>query len=162
MFNTLTHEYAHELLHQSYVSKRDSDYAQYFIGKAQGRAVVEQQAELCAWIVLRNFGYDMPTNINYVGLWGMDEKAAPFVFDTVANVATTIIKDISNKITNTVTESIGDNNGVITGLDVAKLVGYEDLYLNAKKANEMDIQNRLAFQESFKRIFNNINNYIVK
>lgn len=43
-----------------------------------------------------------------------------------------------------------------------KLVGYEDLYLNAKKANEMDIQNRLAFQESFKRIFNNINNYIVK
>lgn len=101
LFNTLVHEYGHELLHQKYVVKNDTNpdgYGQYFIGTKQGRAVVEQQAELCAWIVLRNFGFDMPTNINYVGLWGMDEKNAPMVFDTVANVATAIIKDIYNKI----------------------------------------------------------------
>lgn len=101
LFNTLVHEYAHELLHQKYIKAKDTNptgYGQYFIGTSQGRSVVEQQAELTAWIVLRNFGFDMETNINYVGMWGMDEKAAPLVFDTVAKVATAIIADISDKV----------------------------------------------------------------
>lgn len=101
LFNTLVHEYAHELLHQSYIKNSNDDpngYGQYFIGKAEGRAAVERQAELTAWIVLRNFGFDMPTNINYVGLWGMDEKNCTKVFDQVANVSTAIIKDIYSKL----------------------------------------------------------------
>ena len=161
MFNTLTHEYAHELLHQTYISANDNNpdgYGQYFIGKAQGRAVVEQQAELTAWIVLRNFGFDMPTNINYVGIWGMDEKSAPFVFDTVAKVATTIIKDIHDKI-NTMKESVNRPSQLteMTGLDIAKLVGCEDVYLRNKRLNNVDKQNRIHFQEEFKRVFEMLN-----
>ena len=159
MFNTLTHEYAHELLHQTYVSKHDSDpngYGSYFIGTKQGRAVVEQQAELTAWIVLRNFGFDMPTNINYVGIWGMDEKSAPFVFDTVAKVASAIIKDISNKVDNMMNESVQINEN-ITGLDVAKLVGCEDVYLRNKEANELDMEKRQTFKESFNKVLKGIN-----
>ena len=101
LFNTLTHEYAHELLHQKYIKNSNDDpdgYGQYFIGTSEGRAAVERQAELTAWIVLRNFGFDMPTNINYVGLWGMDEKNCVKVFDQVANVSTAIIKDIYAKL----------------------------------------------------------------
>lgn len=158
LFNTLTHEYAHELLHQTYISKNDNNpngYGQYFIGTKQGRAVVEQQAELTAWIVLRNFGFDMPTNINYVGLWGMDEKSAPFVFDTVAKVATTIIKDIYAKTNFSMKESKDNTNQLteMTGLDVAKLIGCEDIYLRNKQRNNVDTQNRIDFQEEFKRVY---------
>ena len=30
----------------------------------------------CAWIVMRSFGYDMQTNINYVGIWGLNQDNA--------------------------------------------------------------------------------------
>lgn len=159
LFNTLTHEYAHELLHQKYIKKHDEDpqgYGRFFIGTEQGRAAVEQQAELCAWIVLRNFGFDMPTNINYVGLWGMDENKAPKVFDTVADAATCIIKDITAKTT-TMKESIDKMVNEMTGLDVAKMIGCEDIYLKNKEANDLDNQKRVAFQESFNKVLTNIN-----
>lgn len=160
LFNTLAHEFAHEMLHQRYLQK-DKDnpngYATYFVGTSQGRGAVEQQAELCAWIVLRNFGFDMPTNINYVGMWGMDDKAAPYVFDSVAGVATRMITDINKQVDNTVTESVEDGS-VITGLEVAEMVGCEDVYLQNKKANQEDEQSRIAFRESFEKVLNQLNN----
>ena len=159
LFNTLTHEYAHELLHQRYIKAHDANphgYGQFFIGTSEGRAAVEQQAELCAWIVLRNFGFDMPTNINYVGLWGMDEEKAPRVFDTVARAATQIIKDISVK-TSTMQESVTRVIFEMTGLDVAKLIGCEDIYLrNDEDSENFDDEKRTAFTESFNKIFNNL------
>lgn len=160
MFNTLTHEFAHELLHQKYLHNKDTDpngYGRYFIGTSQGRAAVEQQAELCAWIVLRNFGFDMPTNINYVGLWGMDEEKAPKVFDTVADAATGIIKGIYNKVNETMQESKTYIMMEMTGLDVAKLLGCEDIYLKYKDDESVDEPRRTAFKESFNRMLNNIN-----
>ena len=151
-FNTLCHEFAHELLHQKYLKNSDTNpngYGSYFIGKAQGRAVVEQQAELCAWIVCRNFGYDMPTNINYVGLWGLDDKAAPYVFDTVANAATQIIIDLYGQMESQVNESKINFIFEMTGLDVAKMIGCEDVYLKNKERTEEEEETRTAFQESF-------------
>lgn len=160
LFNTLCHEFAHEMLHQTYLKKNNENpngYSEFFIGTSQGRAKVEQQAELCAWIVCRNFGYDMPTNINYVGIWGMDEKAAPYVFDTVAKAATRIIQDIGKKLDNKITESKIYMLNEITGIEVAKLVGCEDAYIEGKKETENDELKRSQFQESFNRWLDNLN-----
>lgn len=44
----------------------------------------------------------------------------------------------------------------MTGLDVAKLVGCEDVYLRNKQPSEEDMNAKQAFQESFKNIFNKI------
>ena len=102
-FKTLTHEFAHELLHQKYLQASGNDgtnngWAEYFIGREGGRKAIEQQAELVAWIVCRFFGYDEPTSINYVAMWGMDKTNASRVFDTVAKVASMIYTKISENL----------------------------------------------------------------
>ena len=153
MFNTLTHEFAHELLHQRYLKNNNEDLKRYFIGTKQGRAVVEQQAELSAWIVLRNFGFDMETNINYVGMWGMDEKNAAKVFDTVASVSEEIIRRLGQKMSTNITESLMrlvENR--IDGYGLAKMLGFEDLYVRSKK---LEKQNTVT--ENYKSLVNRIN-----
>ena len=132
--STLVHEFSHELLHQRYLSQ-NSDYAKYFVGKEQGREIVEQQAEISAWIVMRNFGYDMRTAVNYAGIWGADEKSCLIIFDTVASVANFII-DRVDKVLNGVNESILKEGRKLTGFDVASMLGPEALaaYKRALKA----------------------------
>lgn len=44
----------------------------------------------------------------------------------------------------------------ISGLDVAKMCGCEDIYLRNKEQQEADTEKRQSFQESFKRIFEKI------
>lgn len=162
LFNTLAHEFSHELLHQTYLKNANNNpngYGSYFIGREQGRAVVEQQAELSAWIICRNFGYDMPTNINYVGIWGMDEKSAPLVFDTVARVATVIIQNIEKQLKMMVKES----RQVyfvhkLTGLDVAKLCGCEKIYLENIQHKEELKSERKKLVESYNRWMDTFNN----
>ena len=44
---------------------------------------------------MKGFGYDMPTNINYVGIWGLNQDNAVKVFDSVSKVATIITKKIT-------------------------------------------------------------------
>ena len=105
MLSTLIHEFSHEMLHQTYLSKKGSEISQYFIGTKQGRAIVEQQAELCAWIVLKSLGYDDPTAINYVGMWGLNENNAVEVFDTVASAANNIVDKLNKPEKEMQTES---------------------------------------------------------
>lgn len=153
MFNTLTHEFAHELLHQRYLHNNNEDLKHYFIGTKQGRAVVEQQAELSAWIVLRNFGFDMETNINYIGMWGMDEKNAAKVFDTVASVSEEIIRRLGQKMSTNITESLirlVENR--IDGYGLAKMLGFEDLYIRSKK-----LEKQYTVTENYKSLVNRIN-----
>lgn len=100
LWNTLVHELSHELLHQKYLSSHNEDLKGYFVGTAKGRGFVEQQAELSAWIVLKTFGYDMETNMNYVGMWGMDEKTCVEVFDSVSDVANRIVDGINKELSN--------------------------------------------------------------
>lgn len=134
MLSTLIHEFSHEMLHQSYLSKKGSEISQYFIGTKQGRAIVEQQAELCAWIVLKSLGYDDPTAINYVGMWGLNENNAVEVFDTVAAAANNIVDKLNKPEKEMQTESKKYRlNETITGLDIAKMVGAEKLYIRGKK-----------------------------
>lgn len=138
-FNTLVHEFSHELLHQRYLKARnEKDYGSFFVGTDKGRAMVEQQAELSAWIICQYFGYEMPTSVNYMGCWGMDEKNAAKVFDTVANTATYIIELIGKNMTNNIQESAEPKNNLITGEYIANLVGLGALY---KKSKNMEKDN---------------------
>lgn len=133
---TLAHEISHELLHFSYASSNDSSLKSHFIGTKEGRGVVEQQAEVCAWIVMKNFKFDLKTSINYIGLWGADEKSVVKVFDQVAKTASILIEYVEGKMKTVKLESIEEDQK-ITGLDVAKLLGFEDLYLKSKEMNEI-------------------------
>lgn len=108
-FSTLCHELTHSLIHQSYVKQskgNDSEWAQFFIGTAQGRGMVEQQAEISAYIVVRFFGYDtLEEASNYAGCWGMDNKTAFKTFDSVSKVASFVIKKIGEKLEQKNTEN---------------------------------------------------------
>lgn len=165
-FNTLVHEFSHELLHQKYLKTRnETEYGSFFVGTDKGRAMVEQQAELSAWIICQYFGYEMPTSINYMGCWGMDEKSASKVFDTVANTSSYIIELVTKNMKKTNLQEGIESGNIISGEDIANMVGLGDLYRKSKQMNnqttidinEEDLKNMVS--ESVKRILKeNLNN----
>lgn len=150
--STLVHEFSHELLHQNY-RKKDDELSKFFVGKEQGRALVEQQAEISAWIVMRNFGYDMRTAVNYAGIWGADDKSCVKVFNTVANVAKYIIGKVGEEMINVNESTLNEVN--LTGFDVARMLGPEALaaYKRGLKASDEEYNN---ITESFNRILRKI------
>lgn len=157
--NTIIHETAHHMLHIGYLKQKDTDFGQYFLGREQGRGLIEQQAELTAWIVMRILGYaDMGASLNYMGMWGMDAKSACKVFDMVANAASKLsssIEKIANGISDDgVNESI-IRESVVTGMDVAKLFGRQgvELYKQGKRqaAAEGDIYDADVRLENIRR-----------
>lgn len=144
--STLVHEFSHEFLHQKYLKNKD-EYSRFFVGTDAGRGMVEQQAEISAWIVMRNFGYDMKTAVNYAGIWGADDKTCVKVFDTVAKVATEIIKLMYKEMgvevqygddENEINEGIGQAP-IITGIDVAKMLGPDAVkaYMRGENQNQI-------------------------
>lgn len=152
--STLIHEFSHELLHQKYLRNANggkNDWAKYFVGTQQGRGVVEQQAELCAYLVLRFFNIKLQQNVNYIAIWGADAKAASIVFDTVARVANDIAQKIATKLgMNTLSEDATQQ--LFTGLDVAELLGQDAV--NAYNYSKKLIINQIA--ENFKKFYNRI------
>lgn len=156
--STLIHEFSHELLHQTYLSRAKegngrNQWADFFIGTQQGRHVVEQQAEMSAYLVMRFFGIKMQANINYMGIWGADAQKAASVFDTVASVANRIAEKIAVKIGMKQLNE-GQEGQMITGMDVAELLGQEGVNMyNMSKQQEI---NRIS--ENFQRFYNRINN----
>lgn len=145
-FNTLVHEFSHELLHQSFLKVRNNTkYGSFFVGTQQGRAMVEQQAELSAWIICQYFGYEMPTSINYMGCWGMDEKSAARVFDTVANTSSHIIELINKNMNKTNLQEGIESGSIISGEDIANMVGLGNLY---RKSKQMEKQNTIGINGS--------------
>lgn len=133
MLNTGIHEFAHELLHQSYAHSKNPELEEYFIGKKEGRSALEQQAELCAWLVLKCFGYNAPTSINYIGIWGLNKDNVVEVFDTVSYVSSYITEKII-KTEKGQTEDMFESkkylneNGVPNGYEIADMLGYGELY----------------------------------
>ena len=143
--STLVHELSHELLHQTYLKDKGSErenFGEYFVGREFGTTLVEQQAEISAWIVMRNFGYDMQTAKNYVACWGGDDKTAAYAFDTVAKVATRIIKGMNENMA-VVNESMSAG-GQVTGLDIAKMVGMEDVYMRGKQEERQGVSQKFG------------------
>jgi hypothetical protein len=143
---TFVHELAHELLHQSYAKSKDKELEQYFLGREQGRELIEQQAELTAWMVMGVFGFDLKkTSLSYVALWGADKNKMVDVFDMVAKVANyliTIINERISKAKKNTSEGMIEEESVqpaplITPLDVAQELGVEDEYKEELKKDEM-------------------------
>lgn len=156
--NTLIHEFAHEILHQKYLKSKNDKFKEFYRGTKEGRQIVEQQAELTAWIVLMHFGYNLQTSKNYVSMWGMDEKNAVFVFDTISIVANKIVEELVEELENMENQHLNENvNNVrvpgllnITGEEVAELCGYGDLY-------QQGVDEKIdAIYETFYNILNKI------
>lgn len=155
--NTLIHELSHEIFHHMELQNMNPTWKSYYLGRGEGRKIVEQQAELCAWIIMRFLGYDMKTNINYLGNWGINEENAGKVFDQVARAADKIADILFKELgsapdTGNLNESILTEG--ITGLDVAKMVGMENLYLKSKQKEQAALEeSQKAAQATFNRIF---------
>ena len=164
---TILHEFAHEILHQRYLRDNNPEYAQFYFGSPEGKGFVEQQAELTGWIVCRFYGYPIKESINYAAIWGMtDVKKAVHAFDTVANVATYLINNINKKIITMnnketpMIESKGALNEVqLTGADVAKMIGAEDIYNQGLQQIEQEEQMKVEAVNNFKKMVNKINEY---
>lgn len=94
MLNTVIHETAHQLLHFTYLKSKNPEVKDYFVGTSAGRALVEQQAELTALVVLKELDIEDDTSLNYIAGWGGDRKNAGVVFDSIAGAATYITNNI--------------------------------------------------------------------
>lgn len=160
---TLAHEITHELLHQTYLKQRGSKHAQYFVGTSQGRDLVEQQAELSAWMVLASYGFDLKTtSLNYAAIWGADKEGMIRVSDTVTGVVNMLLDYINGHMSNNpikTTEPAEEPAEMseaaapirqarhITPMDVAKVLGVTSEYeqvLNQSKEKMMENFNRFS------------------
>lgn len=161
---TLTHEFAHELLHQTYLKDKNNgkEWGQFYAGREQGRGFVEQQAELTAWIVCKFYGYDIKEAINYAALWGMDAKNAVHAFDSVAKVSDFIINKVNEIIKQErgITMQEGKQRLIkeanFSGLDIAKMVGAGDLYMKGMEEFKADEEAEMRMRESFKSMKNKL------
>jgi hypothetical protein len=145
---TLAHEASHSLLHQKYVSTRNTELSKYFLGTEEGREVVEQQAELAAWLVMGLFGFDLKTaSINYIALWGADKEAMVKVYDTVTTVVNLIVDEINKRLgqkqpvspTQGISEDVAGVTPAkhITPMDIAHAVGNVDDYTKMLKKTQL-------------------------
>lgn len=153
---TLAHEIAHELLHQTYLKGKNAELNQYFLGTSGGRGLIEQQAELTAWMVLAAFGFDLKTtSLNYVAIWGGRPETMIDVFDNVSKVANHLIGEILKRSSSAVgikEEEIDIPTGIkhYTPEDVASMLGVENEYQKLLRTT----QHKEQMVETFFRLVN--------
>lgn len=90
LVSTVIHETAHQIMHWEVVKGATPSLAKYYRGGSQtrGEEIVEQEAELCAWIVLSGFGYEkQQEHFNYLANWGLNVNNCAKVFDDIMKVA---------------------------------------------------------------------------
>ena len=90
LLSTVIHETAHQIMHWEVVKTTSPRLAKFYRGGSatRGTQIVEQEAELCAWIVLSGFGYEkQQQHFNYLANWGMTQENCNNVFDGVMKVA---------------------------------------------------------------------------
>lgn len=139
---TLAHELAHELLHWRYAKGKDKELEKFFIGSTEGRELVEQQAELTAWMTLAAFGFDLKTtSFNYAAIWGADDKSMITVFDNVSGVANYLISEITKRggQLSEVNVDMPMNKKQYTPADVADILNVEDKFQDAIRQNKQNI-----------------------
>lgn len=138
---TLAHEITHELLHQKYLHDRDPEMKKFFVGQAEGRDLVEQQAELSAWMIMAQYGFDLKTtSLNYVAIWGANKDDMVKVFDTVTGVVNYMIDYINSQLNKTeISEAVGEIQPArhVTPMDVAKVLGVGGEYQQELKKQHM-------------------------
>lgn len=139
------HEFAHEILHQKFLSTRNEELYNFYVGRgANTRAMREQQAELCAWMVLKTYGLYYKTNEVYLKNWGLNENTVVEIFDNMSNTASYIIEKINQnlgKLKNNMTESVKLNESLApSGFEIAKMLGVGNLYMKGLEKEEMKNQ----------------------
>lgn len=148
---TLAHELSHELLHQRYLKGRDKELEKYFVGTEIGRGLVEQQAELTAWMVLAAFNFDLKTtSFNYAALWGANDKNMIDVFDNVSGVANYLISEVAKRGVQLTEVDVDMPMGkkYYTPADVADILNVEDKFRQVvqqeKQQQMMEKYNKLV------------------
>lgn len=139
------HEFAHEILHQKFLSTKNEELRDFYLNSgANTRAMREQQAELCAWMVLKTYGLYYKTNEVYLKNWGLNENTIVEIFDNMSNTASYIIEKINQnlgKIKNNMTESVNLNESLApSGFEIAQMLGVGDLYMKGLEHEEMKNQ----------------------
>lgn len=101
--STAIHETAHQIMHLEVVKNKNPRLARFYYGvKDRGTEIVEQEAELCAWIILSSLGYDKEEQplLNYMANWGMNVNNCNNVFDQVFKVAEFVYDGIVKALNN--------------------------------------------------------------
>lgn len=96
---TAIHEIAHQLMHFEIVHTENPRLKNFYMGGSavRGKQIVEQEADLCSWLVLTGFGYKgMQEHFNYLANWGMNIHNCNNVFDSVMKVANYIYDGLCN------------------------------------------------------------------
>ena len=164
--STLIHELAHELLHQRFLKNKNSELGSFFVGKQTGTPIVEQQAEITAWFVMRYYGYEMQTARNYAAAWGLNDKGCVSVFHVIADVINFLIKSINAKLktAGTPTEEPAEaqalNESAVSGEyvsaeQVADAVGAGEKFRRGEQQLQQDQQ---MIRENFNRMLDRMKN----
>lgn len=101
LLSTVIHETAHQIMHWEVVHSSNPNLKKFYRGGSliRGTNIVEQEAELCAWIVLSAFGYEnQQEHFNYLANWGMNVNNCSDVFDSIMKVADFMYEGITKQI----------------------------------------------------------------
>jgi hypothetical protein len=107
LLSTVIHETAHQIMHWEVVHTAHPNLKRFYQGGSmtRGSEIVEQEAELCAWLVLSGFGYEnQQEHFNYLGNWGMTVDNCNKVFDSIMKVAQFIYDGMEEQLNNTETK----------------------------------------------------------
>lgn len=101
LLSTAIHETAHQIMHWEVVKTTNPNLKRFYRGGSalRGSDIVEQEAELCAWIVLSGFGYEnQQEHFNYLANWGMNVNNCSDVFDSIMRVADFMYEGIMEQL----------------------------------------------------------------
>lgn len=126
---TLAHEITHELLHQKYLKQKGGDAGKFKLEAKLTRDVIEQQAELSAWMFMYSFGFDVKTtSLNYTVLWGGRKESMIEVFNTVSDVVNFLIDNVNKSIGTSESQGSPSHGNPITPDEIANLLGLRSDY----------------------------------
>lgn len=101
LLSTVIHETAHQIMHWEVVSTTNPTLKKFYRGGSalRGTNIVEQEAELCAWIVLSGFGYNnQQEHFNYLANWGMNLENCSNVFDSIMKISDFMYEGIMKQL----------------------------------------------------------------
>lgn len=160
--STVIHETAHQIMHWEVVMTTNPKLKRFYQGGSmlRGKEIVEQEAELCAWVVLTAFGYEnQQEHFNYLANWGMNVSNCNKVFDQVMNVANFVYNGMEKQLMKNAESKkvLQDTNPIPEdGEELADMVGYGDLYDAAEEKDKTYENKRRTTEivENFKKMKN--------
>ena len=134
IFNTMAHEFAHEILHQTFLkiqskdkkSYKDEEFEELYYGRDMAQ-IQELQAEATAYVVQKNYGIENKASATYLALFRNDRKHIQEHLEVITKTANKIIKMIDAEMG----EDALNENRMNEELDIAQVarmlgVGMED------------------------------------